>query len=191
MMMILRLTAPSILGFAFAVATFGQPAQQQPAALFAQLGVTPQQVAAIDQGKSVAKGLQRGGPSEVYVFGAVYINGSPASYLKAARDIKRLAGPEGSLGIGEFSATPTTADLSALTLEPDDIKALKNCKEADCDIQLPTASIQAFREQINWSQPDPSTQVNALARGMVIEVLQAYRTGGNAPFGTSPTKENQ
>jgi hypothetical protein len=189
MMMIHRLIAPSILGFAFAVAAFGQPAQEQPAALFAQLGLTPQQVAAIDQGKPVARVLQWGGPSEVYVFGAVYINGSPASYLKAARDIKRLAGTEGYLGIGEFSATPTTADLSALTLEPDDIKALKNCKEADCDLQLPTASIQAFREQVNWSQSDPSSQVNDLARGMVINLLQAYRRGGNAALGTYRDKE--
>jgi hypothetical protein len=87
---------------------------------------------------------------EVYVFGAVSINGSPATYLKAARDIKRLAGSEGYLGIGELPATATAADLNALTLDPDDIKALKNCKEADCDLQLPTASIQAFRDQVNW-----------------------------------------
>jgi hypothetical protein len=185
-MMIQRLIAPS---FAFAVATFGQQAQQQPAALFAQLGLTPHQVAAIDQGKPVATVLQWGGPSEVYVFGAVHINGTPASYVKAARDIKRLARIKGYLGVGEFSATPTAADLSSLTLDPDDIKALKNCKEADCDLQLPTASIQAFREQVNWSQPDPSSQVNGLARGMVINLLNAYQRGGNAALGSYRDKE--
>jgi hypothetical protein len=182
-----RLVAVFILGFA--VAALGQSADKQPAALFAQLGLTTQQIASIDQGRPVAKVLQWGGPSEVYVFGGVYINGSPATYLKAARDIKRLAGTEGYLGIGEFSATPTAADLSVLTLDPDDIKALKNCKEADCDLQLPTASIQAFRDQVDWSQPDPSSQVNALARGMVIELLKAYRSGGNTALGTYRDKE--
>jgi hypothetical protein len=188
-MMTHTFVAQLILGAAFAAAAFGQPALQQPAALFAQLGLTPQQVAAIDQGKPVAKLLPWGESSEVYVFGAVYITGSPASYLKAARDIKRLAGTEGYLGVGEFSATPTAAELSALTLDPDDIKALKNCKEADCDVQLPTSSIQAFREQVNWSQPDPSSQVNGLARGMLINLLQVYRRGGNAALGTYRDKE--
>src|SRR4030095_4898396 len=93
------------------------------------------------------------------------------------------------LDIGYFSAPRPASDLSALTLEPDDIKALKNCKEADCDLQLPTASIQAFREQVDWSQADPSSQVNSLARDMVINLLQAYRRGGNAALGTYRDKE--
>jgi hypothetical protein len=184
-----RLVALFILGFPYALAALGQSVDKQPAAVFAQLGLTPQQIAEIDQGKPAAKVLQWGGPSEVYVFGAVYINGSPVAYLKAARDIKRLSGTEGYLGIGELPATATAADLSALSLDPDDIKALKNCKEADCDLQLPTASIQAFRDQVNWSQPDPSSQVNELARGMIIDLLQAYRKGGNAALGTYRDKD--
>jgi hypothetical protein len=185
----MKFIALFMFGLAFAGAAFGQNALQQPAAVFAQLGLSPQQIAAIDQGKPAAKVLQWGGPSEVYVFGAVYINGSPAAYLKAARDIKRLSGTEGYLGIGELPASATAADLSGLALDPDDIKALKNCKETDCDLQLPTASIQAFREQVNWSQPDPSSQVNELARGMIIDLLQAYRKGGNAALGTYRDKE--
>src|SRR5438128_6829672 len=105
-------------GFPVALAAIRQPSPQPPAAVFAQVGLTPQQVAAIDEGRAVAKVLSWGGPSEVYVFGAVYIDGPAAAYVKAARNVSKLAGSEGYLGIGELPATATAADLSALTLEP-------------------------------------------------------------------------
>ena len=38
--------------------------------------------------------------------------------------------------------------VSGLTLEPDDIKALKSCREGDCDVQLPATSIRAFRDAV-------------------------------------------
>ena len=184
-----KLLASFILGSPFVVAAFGQPAQSGLTAFFTQMGLTPKQVAAVDQGRPAAKVLSWGGASEVFVFGAVFINGSPATYLKAARDVKRLAKSEGYLGIGELQPTASVADLSAMTLEPDDVKALKNCKEGDCDVQLPIDSIRAFRDKVNWSQPDSSSQVNALARGMVIDLLEAYQRGGNAALGTYRDKD--
>jgi hypothetical protein len=173
-----------------ALGTLGAPAERQPLAVFAQLGLTPKQVAAIDEGHAVAKVLSWGKPSEVYVFGAVRVNSSPAAYLKAARNIKSLSGAEGYIGIGELSATSTVADLSALSLDEDDIKALKNCREGSCDVQLPTAAIQAFHDAINWSQPDTANQVNRLAREMMIDLVVQYRRGGNAALGTYRDKDN-
>ena len=163
------------VGFALVSVTFAQPVQQQPSALFANIGLTAQQVAAVDAGRPVAKVLSWGVSSEVYVFGAVYIDGSPAAYLKAARDIGRLAGSPGYLGVGELPSTATGEALSALTLEPDDIKALKNCREGSCDVQLPTTAIQTFQNGVNWSQPDVPGQVNGLARGMVLQLVREYR----------------
>jgi hypothetical protein len=169
---------------------FAQPAQPLPAALFAQLGLTDKQRADIDAGKPVAKVLQWGGPSEVHVFGAVYIDGSPAAYVKMARDITRFAASPGYLGIGELPATATSADLSGMTLDPDDLKALKSCREGDCDVQLPTASIQAFHDAVNWSQPDAASQASGLARGMVLELIRAYRRGGNDALGVYRDKDH-
>jgi hypothetical protein len=177
----------------FPVATavvFAQPVQPLPAALFAQLGLTDKQRADIDAGKPVAKVLPWGGPSEVHVFGAVYIEGSPAAYMKMARDITKLAASPGYLGIGELPARATSADLSALTLDPDDIKALKSCREGDCDVQLPTSSIQAFQDAVNWSQRDAESQANGLARGMVLDLIRAYQRGGNEALGVYRDKDH-
>jgi hypothetical protein len=178
------------IGFALASVTFAQPVQQQPSALFAHVGLTAQQVAAVDAGRPVAKVLSWGTSSEVYVFGAVYIDGSPAVYLKAARDLGRLAGSPGYLGVGELPSTATGEALSALAFDPDDIKALKNCREGSCDVQLPTAAIQAFHDGVNWSQPDVPGQVNGLARGMVLQLVREYRRGGNNALGVYRDKEH-
>lgn len=178
------------IGLPFALSAIGQPAPRQPLKIFAQLGLTPQQVAAIDEGRAVAKVLSWGKASEIYVFGAVRVNGSRDAYLKAARDLGRLAGSPGYLGIGELPATATAADLSALALDEDDIKALKSCREGDCDVQLPTTAIRAFQNDVKWSQRDVADQVNGLARRMVLDLIGQYRRGGNSALGVYRDKEH-
>jgi hypothetical protein len=178
------------MAFPLAVASLGQSVQPLPAALFAQLGLNEKQRADIDAGRPVARVLDWGKPSEVYVFGAVYIDGSPDAYLKTARNISKLAASPGYLGIGELPATATGADLGGLTLDPDDIKALKSCRQGNCDVQLPTASIQAFHDAVNWSQPDAASQATGLARGMVLDLIHEYRRGGNDALGAYRDKEN-
>ena len=181
----LTLACPIVLG------AFDQAAPKQPLPAFSRMGLTPQDIAAIDGGRPFAKVLSWGERSEVYVFGAVHITGSPATYLKRARDIKRLATAEGYLGIGELPATPVTAaDLSGLALDPDDVESLEDCKEGNCDVQLPSASIQAFRESVRWGQPDVADQVNRLAREMVANLIGEYRKGGNSTLGEYRDKKH-
>jgi len=173
-----------------AVVAQGQSGESKPSQFFGEMGLTAQQQASIDAGRPVAKVMSWGGPSEVFVFGAVHIDGPPATYLKMARDINALAGTPGYLAIGELPASPTVADLKGLSLDPDDIKALKNCKEGDCDVQLPSKSIKTFQESVNWSQPDPSAQVNELARGMVLNLLREYKRGGDEALGEYRDKQH-
>jgi hypothetical protein len=161
-----------------------------PVSLFATLGLTSQEIAAVDAGRPAAKVLPWGGPSEVYIFGAVHVDGSPETYLKAARDLRRLSGTPGYLGIGELHDDATVADLSALAFEPDDVKALKSCREGSCDVQLPTASIQAFHDGVDFSRPDAAEQANALARPMVLQLLRSYQQGGHRALGEYRDKQN-
>ena len=165
-------------------------AQRVPLGIFTDLGLTTQQIAAIDAGRPVAKVLSWGGPSEVYVFAAVHVEGSPETYLEAARDVGRLSGTPGYQGVGEIRDNATVADLSALAFDPDDVKALKNCREGSCDVQLPTTAIQAFHDGVNWSRPDAADQANALARPRVLQLIQAYQRGGNEALGEYRDKDH-
>ncbi len=164
--------------------------QRVPLPIFTDLGLTSQQIAAIDAGRPVAKVLSWGTASEVYVFGAVHVDGSPDTYLDAARDVGRLSGTPGYQGISEIRDNATVADLSALAFDPDDVKALKNCREGSCDVQLPTTAIQAFRDGVDWSRPDAADQANALARARVLQLVQAYRGGGNDALGEYRDKDH-
>jgi hypothetical protein len=164
--------------------------QGLPLPIFTDLGLTSQQIAAIDAGRPVAKVLSWGGPSEVYVFGAVHVDGSPDTYLEAARDIGRLKSAPGYAGIGEIREDATVADLNALAFDPDDVKALKDCREGSCDVQLPTSGIQRFRDGVDWSRPDAADQANALARSGVLQLVQAYRRGGNKALGEYRDKQH-
>ena len=184
--MIRRLT----MAAAFTFAALGQPAEPEKlSTLFAQVGLTAEQRADVNNGRPVAKVLSWGKPSEMYVFGAVHIDGSPAAYLTTTRHVSRLAGSEGYLGIGELPEAATEADVAALTLDPDDIKALQSCREGSCDIQLPTAAIQAFHDAVNRPPPDAANQANGLARRMVLALVAEYRRGGNEALGVYRDKQ--
>jgi hypothetical protein len=158
--------------------------------ILATLGLTADEIAAVDAGRPIAKVLPWGEPSEVYVLGAVHVDANPEAYLKAARDVQRLSGAPGYLGIGEFRDDTTAADLTGLAFELDDVKALKTCREGDCDVQLPTASIQVFRDRVDFSSADASEQANALARSMVLRLVRAYQEGGHGTLGEYRDKKN-
>ncbi|MFZ0796642.1 MAG: hypothetical protein WCA13_02570 [Terriglobales bacterium] len=56
------------------------------------IGLKDDQIASIDHGKAVAQVLPTPEPSEVVIFGAVYINASCENYLKAAQNLDSLRG---------------------------------------------------------------------------------------------------
>jgi hypothetical protein len=157
--------------------------------VFTTLGMSPDEVAAVDAGTAVAKTLPWGGPSEVYVFGAIHVNGLRDTYLKAARDVERFNSMPGYLAVHELGENASETDLRALELDPNDLKALQSCREGDCDLQLPTHSIRAFQDAIDFTGPDPEHQANALARTLLLRLVRAYREGGHAALGEYRDKQ--
>ena len=75
------------------------------------------QIAAIRSGKAVAKVIESRTPDEVFVFGSVYVEASPESYLKLASDVDALRKLPGYLAIQSFSDPPQISDLEGFILE--------------------------------------------------------------------------
>jgi hypothetical protein len=132
------------------------------------IGLSADQIAAIRTGQAVAKTLHSRGPEEIFVFGAVYVNATPDSYLKFSRDFERLGKLPGCLALGEFSSPPRLSDLKDFTFETGDIKALKNCKPGDCQIQMPASSISELHDSVDFSarrgrtsRASPAAQMSA------------------------------
>src|SRR5579871_3171727 len=105
------------------------------------VGLSDEQIHTIRSGKAVAKIVDAPTADQVFVFGAVYIHATPESYLKLASDIDALRKLPSYLAIQKFSDPPQLSDLKGFTLDPDDFKELKNCKEGHCEVQLPTEAM--------------------------------------------------
>ncbi len=174
---------------AAALAASGQDAE--PFKFFREyVGLNDEQIKNIRSGKAVAKILDSPTPDEVYVFGSVYVNSTPARYLKFASDIDALRKVPNYLAVQKFSDPPKLSDLEGFTLEEEDIKELKKCEPGHCEVQLPSEAMDTFRQSINWSAPDVANQVNRLGQKMVLEALGKYMEGGNAALGTYRDKHN-
>jgi hypothetical protein len=153
-------------------------------------GLNEEQIAAIRSGKAVAKVVESPTPDEVYVFGSVYVEATPESYLELASDIDALRKLPSYLAIQSFSDPPQLSDLEDFTLEEQDITDLKNCKTGHCQVQLPVEAIEDFQQSINWSAPDVADRVNRLARRMALQALLDYMQGGNAALGAYRDKKH-
>jgi hypothetical protein len=144
----------------------------------------------VHRGKAVVTSLDSPNPNQVFIFGTIYIDAAPESYLKLASDLDALRKLPGYLAVQKFSNPPRVADLSGFTIDADDLKDLKNCKPGDCEVQLPSENIEQFRKSVNWNAPDAASQANRLAQQMTIDAVLAYQKGGNAALGIYRDKDH-
>jgi hypothetical protein len=172
------------------------PAQQtkeapEPSRFFREyVGLNDEEIAAIRDGKALARVLQSPTPDEVFVFGAVYVNSTPEDYLKVASNIDSLRKLPNYLAIRQLSDPPKLPDFDGFALDEQDIQELKKCKPGHCEVQLPTEAIESFQRSMDWSAADAAEQVNSLAKKMIMEAITRYKQGGNAALGTYRDKEH-
>jgi len=154
------------------------------------IGLTGDQVANIRNGRPVAKAMPSREAAEVFLFGAVYINATPESYVKFANDFDRLRKLPNYLALGVFSDPPQPSDMKGFTFESDDIEALKKCKPGDCLIQMPASSIEDLQRSIDWSAPNVDELVNQRLQRTALERLIAYEHNGNEVLGVYNDKRD-
>jgi len=148
------------------------------------------QIATLRNGEAVAKNLDSRSPAEVVVFGVVYINASPESYVKLAYDFDSLRKVPSYLAIEKFSDPPQLSDLKGFALNSQDINGLKDCKPDHCNLQIPATTIGDLHQTINWSGPDVEQQVNQMAQKRALQLLLAYEKDGNKALGVYNDKHD-
>ena len=153
-------------------------------------GLNERQIAAIRSGKAVARVVDSHTPDEVFVFGSVYVEAAPESYVKLASDLEALRKLPSYLAIQSFSDPPQLSDLDAFTLTQQDMSELKSCKAGHCQFQLPSERIEDFQRSIDWSAPDVADRANRLAQQMALQALLDYMQGGNKALGAYRDKNH-
>jgi len=154
-----------------------------------RMKLTDSEIRNIDDGKAFAKTVDTGEKSEVVIFGAVYVEAPMESFIEKYRDVESLGQLDNYLGVGTFSTPPKASDVADFGLDEDDLKALKDCKLEDCDIQLPAESMEEFKKRVDWSSPDAAAQANALARERMLLLLDRYQKDGNVALGVYQDKD--
>jgi len=154
------------------------------------IGLSDEQIATIRGGQAIAKKLNSREADEIFVFGAVYVNAKPESYLKFARDFDRLRAVPGFLAIRQFSNPPELSDLKDLTLDSEDLKELKECKPSDCKIQMPASAIEDVHQLVEWTDANTEEEANQLVRKKVLELVTAYQREGNEVLGVYNDKKH-
>jgi hypothetical protein len=181
--MILARTLACVI-FAGALLGSGQTTPELRVFFKEQVGLSDDQIAMIARGGAVAKVLPSQRPSEIVVFGAVFVNATPEEYVRFAFDLDRLRRLPSYLGVGRIKDPPTLADLEGFTLEPEDLRGLKDCKPGKCAVQLPTEAMLELQRSLGWSSaPAVASQVNDRIRRIALEVLQRYQAEGNSALG--------
>ncbi len=147
------------------------------------IGLTPDQIAAIRSGQPIAKTMPSRTPDEVFLFGAIYIHAVPESYVQFSHDFDRRRELPSYWALQVFSNPPKLSDLKDFSFDNDEIQALKKCTPGDCQLQLPASSIEDFHRSINWSAADFNEQVNRHLQKAALQRLLAYQREGNQALG--------
>jgi hypothetical protein len=143
------------------------------------VGLTQAQISSIQSGKPVAKEMNTPTPEEIYLFGAIYINAKPESYLALSRDLNEFRKSPDILAVAKFNDPPQLSDLNNFGFAADEVQALKKCKPGNCPIQIPAESLAALQQSVNWSAPNVNDLVNQEVRQSVLKHLLAYQSGGD------------
>lgn len=144
---------------------------------------SPGDLRALDAGAAVVKSLDTPVRQELAYFGVVYVDAPPDRFVDRFVDIERFERGPGILQIGRFASPPRLADLASLTLPSKDVSALARCRPGDCDMKLSTAAMTRFRNDVDWSSQSAALQANAIAREMILELVDAYQANGDAALG--------
>ena len=138
----------------------------------------------LEQGSAVMYSLDTPVREEVAHVGAVYVDAPAEQVVERFRDIERFERGPGIPQIGRFSDPPRIEDLQSLTLPPEDVADLAECRPGKCEVQLSAEAMNRFRNEVDWSSAQAARQADEVAREMILELVHAYRAEGNAALGS-------
>jgi hypothetical protein len=144
-----------------------------------EIRLTARDIESLDTGNAVARVVDSGDNSEVFAGGAVRVRTTAARVGKELVAFEGRRRPNDILQVGRLGAPPSPADLAGLTLDSNDLRALPRCLAFNCDLRLPTAAIQRFRTEVDWSSPSHVAKATALWHEILAGLAAAYLGGGN------------
>lgn len=142
--------------------------------------VSPPDRQALLSGGPVIKLLQSNDSTEVAVFGGIWVNAPPSSYVEQLNDIEQFERGGAFRVTKRIGDSPSAADFAELKLPRQDLDDLKDCRIGDCALRLDADTIQTLRAGVDWSKPTARADANSVFQRFVLKYVHGYREGGNA-----------
>jgi hypothetical protein len=169
------------------------PASTPQQFLRSVIGLTSDQLGAVERGDVVTRQLEAQDRPEAVAFGVARLAADADSFEHYARDVVRSHKNPHTLQIGVFGKTPRVEDLEALTIPEGDFDDIQKCKPGDCDVMLSAALMARFKSELNRSTPEGRARAVALVKEMMVGYVKSYLEGGTASMavyndGAQPTE---
>jgi hypothetical protein len=113
--------------------------------------------------------------------GGIRIDGaSMPGFVEQFQTLQGFRRSQFVLQIARFSDDPRLEDLDGLTVEREDLDALRHCRVGSCDVQLAAAEIEAFAREVDWRAPDAAARASALYKRLLLDRIRAFHRAGLA-----------
>lgn len=147
-----------------------------------QEGLSGSEFKELDQGRVVTKALENTTRREIIILGVVRIDVPRKfflkNYMKEGMNLETVAAESG----GKFSDFPEIGDVRELTMPPEELLNLADCREGECKVKATSELMSRFR-CLDKAAPDFEDQGNRLMRQELVEYVRKYlRDGDGALF---------
>ncbi len=138
------------------------------------------EVAAIDRGEPVVKTLDAQEKREVAIVAVAWVRAPKECFVEKVKDIEHFKKNPAVLQIGKFQNPAQKRDLDRLTLDADELSALRSCRVGNCSVKLPAITIERLRREVNWSAPDHAQRALSVIREDLLNDIRSYLAAGNS-----------
>jgi hypothetical protein len=133
----------------------------------------------IDAGATVVHTLP-GHDRDVAVVGTRRVSVDGSRLAAWVRRIEQLKASSLVVGIRRLSDPPQPADFEGLTLDDDDLEAIRRCRPGDCAIKLAAAEIAALQKEIGLADSAWKQRIQTAFRELVLARVRTYLVAGHA-----------
>jgi hypothetical protein len=166
--------------------SIARPAHAESARAFLQreMGFSKDEFQTLDRGKVVIRSLKPEEKGEIGVVGIVRVAGTKEHFLERFRQFEQFRRGRNIVTLARFRNPPLLSDLTGLTIEPADIKALRTCKKGDCSVKLSAHAMERLHTEVSWSADDAREQAERVVRNLLLDQVSAYIRAGDGGLGT-------
>jgi hypothetical protein len=141
--------------------------------------VTASDRAKLDAGEVFVRTLPAEGRN-LAIFAAARIDAGPDALIEWTSAIRAFKESEHVVAVRRFSDPPVLDDVASVTLDDDDLEALRDCREGDCGIKLGAAEIAAMQRAVRGAGAGWKPAALLEFRRLMLARVNDYRTAGLA-----------